>query len=85
MPEPSIPSLPAPDRSNWNPAQPEVIPEPTLWPAALALGSTLLLWGIASAWMISGVGAALWVVALAGWIGEIRHERKRTLRQSTAR
>jgi hypothetical protein len=35
--------------------------------------------------MISGVGAALWVVALAGWIGEIRHERKRTLRQSTAR
>ncbi len=80
MPEQPIQPLPAPDRSNWNPARPEVVSEPTLWPPALALACALLLWGLASSWIITGVGGALFIFSLVGWIGDIRHERKATVR-----
>lgn len=63
-------------RPGWNEPRPEKLPEPTAWPAALALGSTLILWGFVSSLIITGVGLALFVAALAGWIGDIRHERK---------
>jgi hypothetical protein len=64
------------DRSDWNKPLPAAIPEPTLWPAALALGITFLLWGLVSSMLISGAGAALSVVALTGWIRDLRHEKQ---------
>jgi len=53
------------------------LPKPTAWPATLALSITFLLWGLASSLIISGVGAVVFAVALTGWIGDIRHERRR--------
>jgi hypothetical protein len=52
------------------------LPQPTLWPAALALGAVLLLWGLISSLIVTAVGAALFALALWGWIGDIRHERR---------
>jgi hypothetical protein len=40
----------------------------------MALGVTLLAWGIITSPVVLGVGVALFAVSLAGWIGEIRHE-----------
>jgi hypothetical protein len=60
----------------WNPARPDKIPEPTVWPATVALAVTLLLWGVASSLIISAIGLVLFVVGLGCWIGNIRHERK---------
>ena len=71
------PPAPAPDRRpGWSQPQPEKLPEPTAWPVALALAVTLILWGFVSSLIITGIGFALFVAALAGWIGDIRHERK---------
>jgi hypothetical protein len=69
--KPAPPELP----SGWNTARPEQLPEPSIWPATLALGITLLLWGLVTSLIITGVGGMLFVVALAGWIRDIRHER----------
>jgi len=70
-------SKPAPQASHpgWNVPRPETLPEPCIWPAALALGITFLVWGLVTSLIITGVGFLLFGVALAGWIGEIRHER----------
>lgn len=71
----------APEYSNsdhqpgWHTPQPEILPAPTYWPAVLALGTIMVLWGFVSSWIISGVGLILFVLALAGWMGEIRHEQ----------
>jgi len=70
-------SKPSPSESppGWNTARPEKLPAPCIWPAALALGITLLLWGLVTSLIITGVGGMLFAVALAGWIRDIRHER----------
>jgi hypothetical protein len=61
-------------RAGWNRPKPEVIPRSTAWPPGLALGITLLAWGLITSPVVLGVGLLLFVVSLAGWIGEIRHE-----------
>jgi hypothetical protein len=71
------PPAPAPDwRPGWSQPQPEKLPEPTAWPCALALAVTLILWGLVSSLIITGIGLALFIAALAGWVADIRHERK---------
>jgi hypothetical protein len=67
-------SSPAPD--DWGIARPEKPPPPTLYPAALSLAATLLVWGLISSLIVTAFGLALFVVTMAGWIREIRHERK---------
>jgi hypothetical protein len=54
---------------------PEIVPRPTWWPAAAALGVMLFAWGLVTSLTILIIGAALFATSLAGWIGEIRHER----------
>jgi hypothetical protein len=66
---------PPPLRPGWNIPQPEILPEPSIWPATLALAITLLVWGLVTSLIITGVGILLFAVALAGWIRDIRHER----------
>ena len=68
----NMPASPPPD---WEIARPEKPPESSLAPAALSLASTFLVWGLITSPIISGVGAVLFVVSLAGWIKGIRHER----------
>jgi hypothetical protein len=60
--------------SEWNTLEPETLPRPTYWPAVMALGITFLALGIATTLLISGVGLILFILALARWIGELRHE-----------
>jgi hypothetical protein len=64
-------------RKGWNTAKPEHIPRPTPWPAAMALGITFFAWGLVTSPVVLGMGLVLFIISLAGWIGEIRHERRR--------
>jgi len=64
----------ADDRSAWNAPLPETVPRPTYWPLFLAAGIVLAAYGlIFSLWFIA-LGVVVFAVALAGWIGELRHE-----------
>lgn len=59
----------------WSKPKPDRTPGPCLWPPMAALGVTALAWGLVTSPLISCVGAGLLAAALAGWIGEMRHER----------
>jgi hypothetical protein len=61
-------------RPGWTTVPPEKMPEPTFWPAALALGTVLLLWGIVTSFVVGMVGFILLVFSIAGWLQEMRHE-----------
>jgi hypothetical protein len=65
-----------PPSAEWQKPPAGHLPKPTAWPATLALSITFLLWGLASSLIISAVGAVVFAVALTGWIGDIRHERR---------
>lgn len=71
-------SVPPPESAppGWNRPRPEVLPLPTWWPAATAFGTTLAAWGLISSNLILGIGLIVFGVSLAGWIGDIRHERR---------
>jgi hypothetical protein len=53
---------------------PERLPRPTVWPAALSLGITLLSFGIVTHWIMSVFGFALFLVAAIGWFGDLRND-----------
>jgi len=65
--------MPPPD---WDPLPPEHLPHPTYFPAGLAMGVTFFFWGLITSWVILLVGIGLFAAALAGWITEIRNERR---------
>ena len=50
------------------------LPAPSIWPLVLAGGVTLLAFGIVTNLTFSIIGLLLSAWALAGWIGELRHE-----------
>ena len=56
--------------------QPEKLPRPTWWPAAISLGTTLILWGIVTSPVVTLAGFIVFVISLGGWIGDICHERR---------
>lgn len=66
----------APDSEGWSKPQGMHIPEPTYMPLVMALGIMSMLWGIVTTPLLSLVGAVLFVVAISGWIGELRHEHR---------
>jgi hypothetical protein len=45
---------------------------PSIWPATLAAGLTLLAFGLVSSIAFGAVGAVVCVWALANWIGDLR-------------
>jgi hypothetical protein len=61
-------------RPGWSRPKPEVIPEPTYWPAVFGLGIAFLMWGFISNIFVWGMGFILIAVALVGWIGDLRNE-----------
>ena len=67
-----------PSTDDFSPALPEEIPRPTAWPAAAAFGVTFLLWGVITSPVLLGIGLALFTASVIGWIGEIRHEERRS-------
>ena len=60
----------------WTPMPVEHLPLPTFWPAGFALGITFVFWGLITSWVVFAVGVVLFAGCLAGWIYDIRHERK---------
>ncbi|MBS1957730.1 MAG: cytochrome c oxidase subunit 4 [Cyanobacteria bacterium SZAS-4] len=54
---------------------PERLPRPSVWPITLALGVTLLAFGVVTNWIMSVVGLALLVVATGGWFMELRYDQ----------
>jgi len=66
----------AAESEGWSKPQGMHIPEPTYMPLVMALGVMCLLWGIVTTPLLSLVGALLFVVAISGWIGELRHEHR---------
>lgn len=63
-------------REGWSRPKPEVLAEPTCWPPGVALGSTLIAWGLITSVIVLLVGLATFALSLAGWIQDIRHENK---------
>ena len=63
-------------RPEWEPLPTERLPHPTYFPAGLAMGIAFLFWGLITSWVTFVVGLALFAASLAGWITEIRNERK---------
>jgi len=75
--EQSMPGTPpevASDKSGWAKPMPETLPRPTAWPITLALGVTLLAFGIVTHWIISVAGLGVFLVACGGWFGDLRND-----------
>ncbi|GJM16171.1 MAG: hypothetical protein DHS20C13_14980 [Thermodesulfobacteriota bacterium] len=68
----------------WHRPLPEHLPKAGYWPAIMALGITFMLWGLAVGFneivstivILVLIGLILFSLALAGWIGDLRNERK---------
>jgi hypothetical protein len=73
VPPPSPPQNAPELRPGWSRLDHIELPKPTYWPAVLALGITFLVWGLVTSVLLSGIGLILFALALAGWIGDLRH------------
>jgi hypothetical protein len=69
--QPTQPTSPA-----WEPLPDERLPRPTYFPAGLAMGTTLIAWGLITSGVVFLVGLALFIASLAGWITELCYARK---------
>lgn len=63
-------------RPGWTVPEHMELPEPTYWPAVMALGIAFMAWGLITTLLISLVGLLLLALALVGWIGDIHNEHK---------
>jgi len=54
---------------------PETLPRPTVWPATVALGSTLLAFGVVTHWIMSLTGLGLFLLGAGGWIKDLRNDQ----------
>lgn len=57
------------------------LPQPTVWPAVLASGMTLLVWGVITNYAVSAAGAILFAIAAWGWVQELRRETRARRRE----
>ena len=62
-----------PHHDGWIELSPETLPRPTYWPAVLAVGIMLILWGLIGSAILTVTGVVLLAVAVAGWIKELRN------------
>jgi hypothetical protein len=60
----------------WYDPEPATLAEPTYWPIILAVGITLLAWGVVTSYLLSILGFGMAVVAIVNWIGDLRREQK---------
>jgi len=59
----------------WSRPKPEVLADPTWWPALLALGATVMTWGLVTSFVVLIVGFVTFAVSLTGWSGDMRHDQ----------
>lgn len=61
---------------HWSKPLPRHLPAPSFWPAGLAFSLALLLVGPALqytvAWLFLSAGGVLFLIALGGWLREVR-------------
>jgi uncharacterized membrane protein len=62
------------EAGDWNVPLPAEIPRATYFPATMAFGITFFLWGLVASPVVLAVGLVVLVVALGGWIGEMRRD-----------
>ncbi|MGI8435849.1 MAG: cytochrome c oxidase subunit 4 [Chthoniobacterales bacterium] len=65
-----------PVQPDWEALPPERLPRPNYFPSGLAMGTAFFFWGFVTSPVILAVGGGLFVASLAGWISEMRRERK---------
>ncbi|HLZ31776.1 MAG TPA: hypothetical protein VKV73_31020 [Chloroflexota bacterium] len=49
------------------------LPAPSVWPATVGAGVTLIAFGIATSLLLSALGAGLLVWGVLRWVQELRH------------
>jgi hypothetical protein len=52
----------------------ESVSQGSIWPAALALGLSLLAFGVVTSGAFTAVGIVIALAGTAGWISALRHE-----------
>jgi hypothetical protein len=57
-----------------SPAEPQDMPESTIWPFALAFGILLLFWGLITTYFLTIAGLIILGFSIAGWIVDLNHE-----------
>lgn len=72
----AIPQRKLPRHPGWNIMPHQPLPQPTYWPTVAAGGVVLLAFGFVTSFAFWVIGFVLFVAGLAGWIGEVRFERK---------
>ena len=85
--EPALPlALPAPEAHfedaqlltqhtpGWHIPHPTRLPVPTYAPAMTAFGIVFIALGAVTVWPLSVIGAVIFVLAIAKWIGELLHD-----------
>jgi hypothetical protein len=60
-------------RDSWNKPLPEKLPRPTYWPFIVSLGIMMMAMGVVTDFAVTIVGFFLFIIAIAGWIGELQH------------
>jgi len=53
-------------------ADPQIIPEPTIWPIGLAFGVLFIFWGFIASPGLTIAGLVVTVVSLTGWIADLK-------------
>lgn len=56
-------------------ALPERLPPPTVWPATLSFGVTLLAFGVLTSPLMYVTGLITFLFGAAGWIEDLRNDR----------
>lgn len=59
----------------WSPATPQRLIKPSYWPFVFGLGIAFLLGGIATDFMISGLGVFIFGFGMVGWIRDLLDEQ----------
>ena len=62
--------------TGWHRLPKETLPQPTYWPTVAATGVVFLAFGFVTSFFLWIAGLLLFIIGIAGWIGEIRLEQK---------
>lgn len=62
-------------QEGWGLPTPQRLIKPSYWPFVFGLGITFLLGGIATDFMVSGVGVFIFALGMIGWIRDLLDEQ----------
>jgi len=65
-------------KADWVKLPVEPLPQPTYWPAVMAVGITTAVWGLITSVLISLTGLVLMAMAVRGWIVDVGSEQHKS-------